>query len=152
MEIKEIKSEIVKIVNEYNAELYDLSWSKMGSNKVLQVAIVNDEGVDVDTCQNISEKISDYLDTLEIEDNYYLEVCSAGVERELRNESEIIAAIGKYIYLKLNNPVKDVIEATGYLSEISNQEVVVDYLVKGAKKKLNTNIDNIKFIRLAVKI
>ncbi len=153
MELKVLRNKIEEIVETNNVVLYDILWTKSGSNKVLQVAIINKDGsMDVDTCQKISEEVSEYLDTVDIQDNYYLEVCSAGAERELRTKEEIQDAINNYIYIKLINPIKDLSEVTGYLKTITEESVNVEYMIKGAKKKVKIDFSNINLIRLAVKV
>ena len=43
--------------------LYDVAWHQEGKNKILQIAIMRKDGtMDIDTCAEVSEKISAKLD------------------------------------------------------------------------------------------
>lgn len=152
MELEKIKSIIEPILNEENVELYELSWSKMDSNKVLQVAISKADGIDLDICQSISEKLSEALDQLEnFSENNFLEVCSAGAERKLRNIQEIENSINSYVYVKLKNPTKGCDDITGTITNVNDNIISIDYLDKTRKKSIDIEYDNISLIRLAIK-
>ena len=62
-----------------------------------------DGSMDIDTCAAMSEKISEKLDEVDmIASEYFLEVCSPGAERELKDETQIRDALDEYVYVKLD--------------------------------------------------
>ncbi|WP_233511853.1 hypothetical protein [Absiella sp. AM54-8XD] len=101
----------------------------------------------------MSEKISECLDEADlISAEYFLEVCSPGAERELKDEAQIKAAIGEYVYVKLRNPKAGMDEVKGYLKSMEENEVLIEYMDKAVKRKVSIELDNISLIRLSVKI
>lgn len=61
-------------------------------------------------------KISEKLDEVDmIASEYFLEVCSPGAERELKDETQIRDALDEYVYVKLKNPKAGMDAVKGYL-------------------------------------
>lgn len=146
-----------KIAPVFDADvaLYNIDWVKRDGMKILEILITRESSpVDVELCSEVSNKISLILDEIDlIPEDYYLEVASAGAEREIRDEKELQEAIGKYIYLKLEKPEKGFDEILGtLLSKNEDGELEVEFFVKGVKKKLKLSIDNIAYISHAVKL
>lgn len=66
--------------------------------KTLRVLITKPEGITVDICANVSQQLSQRLDTENlILDRYFLEVSSPGIERKLRNQKDFQDNIGKMV-------------------------------------------------------
>ncbi|MDH6366058.1 MULTISPECIES: ribosome maturation factor RimP [Breznakia] len=149
-----LKTMIQEIVEANDCTLYDVIWTQDGSMKILQVSILDKDGkMDLDTCAKVSNEISDKLDALDnIQYEYYLEVCSPGAERELRNDEEINAAIDSYIYVKFKDPKAGMDEVQGYLRKVNEADIVVEYVDKTRKKEITIEKDNIGLIRLSVKV
>ncbi len=153
--INRLKEKILKCLEvEDIVKLYDVKWVQDGSMKVLQVSVMKEDGsIDIDTCASASATISEMLDVEDmISFEYYLEVCSPGAERELRDENEILGAINEYIYIKFINPKDGMDEIKGYLKEVKESTLLVEYMDKAVKRKKEVDKDNIKLIRLSVKI
>ena len=153
MELEKIALLIQPILEKHQVKLYEVVWSKLDNNKVLQIAIMkNDGSMDLDICQSVSEDISQLLDEDETLQQYYLEICSPGAERKLRNLQEVTDAINSYIYVKLLNAKEGMDEVTGTLLAVNNEIVTVEYMNKTRKKSIDIDYQNIKLIRLAVKL
>lgn len=154
MEIVEIKQLISTILDEHNVKLYDVKWLNQGKNRILQVAIMHEDGLmDLDTCQTVSEAISLRLDDSPLSDvNYFLEVCSPGAEREIREASELSHLVGKHIYVRFNKPEGKNEDVKGDLISYVDNMVTIEYQDKAVKKKITFNVDNIDNMNLAVKI
>ncbi len=143
------------VFEKHNVQLYSLQFNKEMGMNILQVAITNEsDSIDLDICANVSEDISTILDAHEdaIDGEYYLEVCSAGAERELMNDQQIEESIEKYVYVSFRKNINDMEDVTGYLKEANAESVTVEYMNKTVRKRLSIAKDNIKKIRLAVKI
>ena len=138
----------------HEANLYDLKFVNENGMKILRVMITKNTGsVDLDTCADVSEEISSVLDGMEINDSeYYLEVCSAGAERELRSDDEILAAVNDYVFIKLRVSVNKHDEYKGDLLSFDGNVLTVAYMDKAVKRKVEINKDDIAMIRLAVRI
>ncbi|MEA5026435.1 MAG: ribosome maturation factor RimP [Erysipelotrichaceae bacterium] len=148
-----IKEQITPLINERKLQLYDIEWLLENNTRILRVIITNPNGiVDIDMCSEVSEAISVMLDNLtEIDDQYYLEVCSPGAERPLRNLDEIKAALNDYVYVKFKNPKAGLNEVTGILSSINDNSIQIQYKRKTRDVNCDVLLENIAFIRLAIK-
>ena len=153
-QITKLKELIAPLVAEDGIELYDVEWHTEGKMRILQVSIMKKDGsMDIDTCAEQSEKISAMLDEKDlISSEYFLEVCSPGAERELRNEQQIKDAVGEYVYVKLKNPKAGMNDVKGTLLAFENNTVFIEYMAKAVKKKAEIELENIALIRLSVKI
>ena len=64
-QISQLKAKIESLL-EQDISLYDVKWTQDGKMKILQVAIMKSDGsMDIDTCAEVSMKISDMLDCLD---------------------------------------------------------------------------------------
>lgn len=142
------------VLQEDCIQVYDMKWVQDGSMKILQVSILDKDGkMNIDTCASASSKISDFLDVEDIIPfEYYLEVCSPGAERELRDEEEVNSALHEFIFIKLKNPKDGMDSIKGYLLENKEDCYVVEYMDKAVKKKKEIEKENVALIRLSVKI
>ena len=76
--------EIQKIVESFGATLYDTELESVDESHIFRVPIQKEGGVDLDLCSSISHVLSPYLDTNPpVKGKYFLEVSSAGIERNL---------------------------------------------------------------------
>lgn len=150
--ISSIKSLIEPILVKHDVICYECQWINEGKNRILQIAIMRADGsMDIDTCQTVSNDVSEALDAADlIPFEYYLEVCSAGAERELRSDLEISAVIGAHVFLRLIRPVEKKMEVTGVLVSYEDGLAVIEYREKQKKVKISIEKSNIALIRLAV--
>ena len=152
-QINEIVELIQPALASNNVHLYECKWVNMGKTRILQIAITNDTGIDLDVCAKVSESISEIIDEeLDTSSEYMLEVCSAGAERELRTLEELKAEIGKQIFVKLNKSFKSRDEFQGELLNIDEEEIKMNYRDKSLTREVTFKYQDANFIRLAVKI
>ncbi|MFC4387437.1 ribosome maturation factor RimP [Gracilibacillus marinus] len=144
--------EIVKpIVEELSLELVDVVYEKEGPNWFLRVYIDKENGVDIEECGIVSERLSEVLDEKDpIEGAYFLEVSSPGVERPLKKELDFEKNVGKNVYVKLYEPIAGDKEFTGELIGIENQIVTIAYRDKTKTKKVEIPYEKIAKAHLAV--
>lgn len=137
-----------------NVILYDLKFVNENKMRILQVSIMNEDySMDIDTCAIVSEQLSKVLDEHDvISSEYFLEVCSPGAEREIKDFSEFKKLTGKHIFIRLAHPVKKMLEITGNLLEANDNNLVIAYRDKALTKKVEVEIKEITYARLAVKI
>lgn len=149
-----IKSIILPVLENIQIQLYELLWRQEGNTKILQVAVMREDGsMDIDTCAQVSELLSEVLDETDvIKHEYFLEVCSPGAERELRSEEDIAHAVGEYVYIKYCNPKAGKDELYGTLHAVNETSLHLTYMDKVVKKQIDIEKENIALIRLAVKL
>jgi len=153
-ELSKIREVIEPMIQNEDLILYDLRFTATDGMRTLQVMICDKEyGMDMDTCEKVSDLISAALDASDLlADSYLLDVCSPGAERELRDEKEIENAVGKYVHIELKNPKEGIDTLEGYLKENTPDSVTLEYRVKTRKKEFTAAKDNLRKIRLAVEI
>lgn len=114
------------IADELGFNIWDVSYVKEGAEWYLRVFIDHEDGIDLDDCEAMTRPLSDKLDELDpISESYYLEVGSAGLERELIRESHFESSIGKKVRVHLimaSDGVKDLI---GELKEFDKDSVTI---------------------------
>ncbi|SOC35603.1 ribosome maturation factor RimP [Ureibacillus acetophenoni] len=147
-----IEELVTPILEELNLELVDIEFIKEGRNWFLRVYIdTPGGGIDIDQCALVSERLSEVLDEKDpIEQNYYLEVSSPGAERPLKKESDFEKAIGKFIYVKTYEPIKDMKEFEGYLKAYNEDGLEMEIRIKTRKLTIFIEKDKIAKARLAI--
>ena len=89
-------------VNDLGCSLWDVEYVKEGARQILRVTIDKENGVDINDCEAVHRAIDPILDETDpIPVQYYLEVSSPGIERELRTDEHIAASIGAKVLAKL---------------------------------------------------
>jgi ribosome maturation factor RimP len=150
--VTEITEELVKpIVDEMQLELVDVEFVKEGKNWYLRVFVDKENGIDIEECGNVSEKLSEKLDEVEpITEPYFLEVSSPGVERPLKTKEAFTKNIGKNVYMKLYQSIDGEKEFEGTLTSFDDDVAIIEVTIKTRKKKVEVPFDQIAKARLAV--
>ncbi len=148
MDINICKEILKPFLDEHNLTFYSVGYVKEFGENILRVIVDSKEGIDLDTLGQANEYLSERLDKYDQDmDNYLLEVSSRGAERTLDNDDEINEAIGKYIHVELENMIYE-----GYLLKFCDDVLEVKINIKGRIKNIKINKNEIKLVRLAVKI
>ena len=149
-----LKEMFLPVLQQMDIRLYDLVYRNSGRERILEVSIMKQDGsMDLDTCAAVSEKLSEVLDREDpISEEYTLEVCSPGAEREIRDLSELDSMAGEYVYVRLKEPFKKMLEITGEILSVENDLITLQYRDKASSRKAEFTRDNIDYIRLAVRI
>lgn len=142
---KKVIETVIEILDgftsEADLEIYDIELVKEGRDRILRVFIdkapeADEEGkwldryVSTDDCEKVSRFLSDRLDQEEfenlIEENYYLEVSSPGMNRQLKKEKDFLRYMGRLIDIKLYKGLDGKKEYTGILKSYCNGNIVID--------------------------
>lgn len=142
------------VLEEMEVRLYDLVYRTNGREHTLEVSIMKKDGsMDLDTCAAVSEKLSEVLDKEDpIAEEYTLEVCSPGAEREIKDLDELDGMKGEYVYVRLKHPFKKMLEFTGEILSVEDGLITLEYRDKAARRKAEFTKEDIDYIRLAVRI
>ena len=119
-----VKEKIEKI----GYELYDVLFVKEGPNKILRIVIDSPKGISLEDCEKVNNEIKETIDEANpIEDQYFLEISSPGIERLLRKDWQLKKFKGEKVNIKLfkkdENGKK---EYTGILGDITENTLDVD--------------------------
>ena len=114
------------VVEEMGLQLWDVRFEKEGASWYLRVFVEKEGGVSVDDCVAMSHALDGPLDETDpIEQNYYLEVSSPGLERELTRDEHFQALLGARIKVRLIRPVDQVRDFTGELLSFDNGAITL---------------------------
>ena len=139
------KKKITEIVEEITAdflvqnglELYNSEFVKEGKDWFLRVYIdklpkegadgnVEEEYVSTDDCESVSRFLSAELDRLDtIEQNYYLEVSSPGLDRALLKEKDFIRFCGHMVDISLYKAIDGKKAYQGTLKRLTDDNKIV---------------------------
>ena len=115
------------LVKENGCSLWDVEYVREGGDWFLRLYIDKEGGVDIDDCENVSRAVDPVLDEKDpIPESYRFEVCSAGLERQLKRPSDFERFMGEPILLKTYQPKNGTKEFPGVLTGYDNGAVTVD--------------------------
>ena len=124
--VGEVEKIIVPHINEMNLELVDVEYIQDGAYFYLRIYIETIDGeVSLEDCASFSNLIEEKVDAL-IEDKFFLEVSSPGLERPLKKEKDFERFVGKKIKIISKNKIQDSRNVEGYLVKFENEVVFLD--------------------------
>lgn len=127
--IKEIVSaELSGFLQEHGFELYHIEYSKEAKDWYLRVFIDRLDGsyISTEDCEVVSRYLGQRLDELDpIEQNYYLEVSSPGLDRPLLLPDHFKKYIGKEIDLTCYQPIDGKKSFTARLTDFQDHKVIL---------------------------
>ena len=137
-----IEEKVKKLINQQieseGYEIYDIEYVKEGKEYYLRIFIEKADGnITIEDCENVNNIINPILDEAAvIKNQYYLEVSSTGLEKNLRTKEHYDKAIGKEIKIKLfKKDEHGNKEIEGTLKKIDNEEITIE------KNGKNINIE-----------
>lgn len=146
-----VKELAAPILTDLQLELVDIEFKKEGPNWYLRLYIDSDEGVDLDDCSDVSERLSEKLDEHDpIAQAYFLEVSSPGAERPLKNKQDVQKAIGKNIYVTTYVHIEGEKAFEGILESFDGEQLEMSVKVKARTKTYVIPYDKVAKARLAV--
>ncbi len=131
--VKEIIAELLEgFLVENGYELYNVEFVKEVKDWFLRVYLdklpvgEEEQYISIDDCEKVSRYISDKLDEMDlIEQNYYLEVSSAGLDRTLLFEKDYTKFAGKEVEATLYKAIDGKKVYSGQLVGLVNNNIVV---------------------------
>lgn len=151
--IKELIAEVLAEFLETNGyELYNVEFSKEGKDWFLRVYIDRMEdsagGISTDDCEKVSRYLSAKLDELDpIEQNYYLEVSSPGMDRALLKDSDYVRYAGRFVDVTLYQSMNGKKTFYGKLTGIVEGNLV---LIDENENRIEIPIEKVAKTKLAV--
>jgi len=115
------------ILKTTDMELIDVEYVKEGPFKYLRIYIDKPGGVSVDDTADVSRVLSKKLDEADpIEEQYFLEVSSPGLERPFKREEDYIRNIGNLVEAKFYKPLEGKKSMVGVLKEKRENSIVIE--------------------------
>lgn len=148
--VEEIVTELVQpIVEKNNYDLVDVEFVKEGANRFLRIYIDKPGGITIDDCQVVSQELSDRLDVTDpIEQAYFLEVSSPGLERPLKKDKDFERYKGEIVEIKLFQPIDGQKVFEGELLGLSNNNILIK---KASDEIAEFERDKVAVVKRAVK-
>ncbi|MBE6098115.1 MAG: ribosome maturation factor RimP [Schwartzia sp.] len=117
-------------------ELVDVEYVKE-KDWYLRVYIDKPEGIDIEDCQALSEKLEKELDEKNVvPDSYILEVSSPGLDRVLKKEKDFVREAGKMVDVSLYEPLDGSKQITGKLIGCEDNALKLEELEPIDMKKI----------------
>ena len=139
---KKVEDLVKPIIENLGYKVYDVMYQKEGKGNYLRIFIDSDKGIDLNDCEKVNDSITDILDEKDyIKAQYFLEISSPGLERNLRRDEQFLANINKKIEVHLYNSINNKKIITGILQEYTNDYLIIDNI-----KIENSNIASAKTI------
>ena len=150
IDLEKLTAELKSFLKEHNYRLYQLSYKKQKTDYILTIEI--DDHLDLNGISEVSRIVSDFLDEGNyFEDPYLLDICTVGLERQLKDHEDMVEHIGEYVHVKFKQEMNGNKSIEGTLKEVNDDHVIIDYADKNIHKQLTVKESNIKLIRLAIK-
>lgn len=128
-----ITGELSGFLEQEGYELYHLEMVKVVKDWFLRVYIDKKQDsetqgyISTDDCEKVSRYLSERLDVLDpIEQNYYLEVSSPGMDRQLYTEAHYHRYIGTLVEVKLYKPYQGTKNLEAVLKEVSERQLTLE--------------------------
>lgn len=147
--------EIVQpIIEDLGFILFNIEFVKEGKSWFLRIYVDKPGGgIAIEDCVLVSEHISEAVDQLDndpIPQAYYLEVSSPGAERPLKNEEDVQASIGEWVFLSFYQAIDGQKNIQGRLKSVDEEVYVIETKDKTRRIDVEVEKSNVSLIRLAI--
>lgn len=145
--LKEIKEILKDITQVYHCGLYR-------EDGINYLRIELEGQVDTTLCEHVSQALESFLDENQdlLPKEYLLDVCSSGAEKVIYDLEMLSNYLNQYVFVSFKQKMDKLISVEGYLKTVENDLIVIEYRHKHKTNSLSILKDNIKLIRLAIKI
>jgi len=150
-DIEALVTEITQpILDKLDFELVDVEYVKEGPYMYLRIYIDKPDGITIDDCQKVSESVGNILDEKDpIEDNYFLEVSSPGLDRPLKKDKDLAQNIGNDVEVSLYKAINGRKKLPGKLIDFNSDSISIE---DDSLEKIHIERSLISKINLAFKI
>ncbi len=147
-----IAEELTEFLEKNGYELYHIEFIKEGKDWFLRVYIdrIDDSagGISTDDCEKVSRYLSTRLDEMDpIEQNYYLEVSSPGMDRALIKDSDYIRYAGRFVDVTLYQGLDGKKAFFGKLAGIQDGNLVI---IDEKENRIEIPMEKVAKTKLAV--
>lgn len=128
MEKTEKINQVIKpFIEEMGLEVVDIEYLQEGGYWFVRIYIekFGGEDVDLDECEKLSRAIEDPVDEI-IENKFFLEVSSPGLERPLKKESDYERFKSKKACLRLHKKLNELKKYEGIITGFIDGKVLLD--------------------------
>ncbi|EEA85116.1 MULTISPECIES: ribosome maturation factor RimP [Peptacetobacter] len=147
--VDRVEKMVTAITDEKGYETVDVEYVKEAGQFYLRVVVDKEGGISLNECEEVSRELSPKLDENDfIEENYYLEVSSPGIDRALKRDKEFVKYKGRDVEIKLYKAIDGVKQFEGELVGLDEENNIV-VIINNEEMKFNRK--DVAIIRLAIK-
>ena len=147
--VDRVEKMVTAITDEKGYETVDVEYVKEAGQFYLRVVVDKEGGISLNECEEVSRELSPKLDENDfIEENYYLEVSSPGIDRALKRDKEFVKYKGRDVEIKLYKAIDGVKQFEGELVGLDEENNIV-VIINNEEMKFNRK--DAAIIRLAIK-
>ena len=141
-EIEALITELMEpILKDTDITLVDVEYVRE-KDWYLRIFIDKPDGVEIDDCQLVSEKLTAVLDEKDpIQDKYFLEVSSPGIDRPLKKDTDFVDAYGSKVDISFYAPWENMKLLVAVLVGHDDEFVEVRKIIKGREFKNPVKIE-----------
>lgn len=115
-----VREAVAPMIEDMGYVVWDVEFVKEGSELDLVISIDSPKGIGLDDCEAVTRAVNPIIDQMDpIEDNYYLEVSSVGVERLLRTEEHLRLCTGWKVSVGFYAPLSEKYGALAGLKQVT---------------------------------
>lgn len=123
--LNEFEKKIELHLKEMNLELADVEYVRDGGYNYLRVYVEKEEGITtLDDCIDFSRKIDGIADEL-IDEKFFLEVSTPGIERKLKKEKDFLRFAGENINVQTKSNIEGTKKFNGKLEKFENGVIFI---------------------------
>ncbi len=146
--INQIRENVNSSIDDLGYEIYHIEYVNEFGHKYLRIMISHKDDLDkkitVKDCETVSKTVNVLIDDMNIEDKFFLEVSSPGVNRRLYTDKHMSHAIGKKVCVKLHKSIDGNKKFIGTLISVEGNKIII----KSEEKELEFDLNMIKNINL----
>lgn len=124
--IKKIEEIVTPVVDEMGLSLVDVEYMQDGGYWYVRIYVENLNGeITLEDCATISGKIDEDVDKL-IEQRFFLEVSSPGIERPLKKIEDFLRFKGEKVKISLKHKIEDNKNFEGIIVDCKEDTIVLE--------------------------
>lgn len=124
---EKVESLVSKTINDLGYSIYDIMYVKEGKDYYLRIFIDNENGISLNDCEKVNDAITDMLDSANyIKDQYFLEISSPGIERNIRTDKHLQLNLNEEINVKLFKAIEKKKELEGILKKFDDEAITLE--------------------------
>lgn len=99
---EKVRELIEETVVSLGYSIWDVDYAKIGTERHLEITIDSENGINIDDCEKVHRAIEVIIDEADpIDEMYYLDVSSPGLERVIRTAYHFEKCVGETVEIKL---------------------------------------------------
>ncbi len=133
--LEKIAEIVTPILEAKNYDLVDVEYKTTSEGKILTIYIDKDGGVTLQDCEDVSIMLSSVLDSCDlIPEDYFIEISSPGIYRELKKDKDFQRYLGYRVKIKFYEPIE--------INMLGRQKVLVGKLKDYKNNMVTILLDN----------